>query len=117
MNVQRFTDFPRPASPVLRLSLWLIEGYRRVLSPLKKGLLGPLGACRYSPSCSRYARDALLRYGLRRGLPLALKRIVACRPGRFGGYDPVPGADPVFDRERPAYPHLRQLPPADASHG
>ncbi|MDR2588600.1 MAG: membrane protein insertion efficiency factor YidD [Spirochaetales bacterium] len=46
--------------------------------------------CRYEPSCSVYARQAIEKYGLVRGGLLAVKRILRCHPGRPGGYDPVP---------------------------
>jgi putative membrane protein insertion efficiency factor len=56
--------------------------------------LGPLlgGACKYHPSCSQYAREAVTRYGWR-GVPLALARLARCRPFRAGGWDPVPDLD------------------------
>ena len=62
----------------------LVDGYRAVLSPLFTG------ACRYVPSCSLYAREALERHGAGRGTLLALRRILRCHPFRPGGYDPVP---------------------------
>lgn len=58
--------------------------YRAVLSPL----LG--GSCRFTPSCSEYAVQALRRHGGARGFRLAAARILRCRPGRPGGDDPVP---------------------------
>jgi uncharacterized protein len=61
-----------------------IDGYRRWLSPL----LAP--SCRFSPSCSAYARGALLLHGVARGLLLAGWRILRCQPLCKGGYDPVP---------------------------
>jgi putative membrane protein insertion efficiency factor len=64
--------------------LLAIEAYRALLSPL----LG--GACRYEPSCSRYASEAILRHGARRGLRLALRRLLRCHPFVAGGFDPVP---------------------------
>jgi putative membrane protein insertion efficiency factor len=61
-----------------------IHGYRLAISPL----LGP--ACRFDPSCSAYASEAIARHGVRAGVPLALRRLLRCLPFRAGGYDPVP---------------------------
>lgn len=62
--------------------------YRAVLRPL----LG--GACRFTPSCSLYAAEALRLHGGRKGFRLAAARILRCRPGKPGGADPVPGREP-----------------------
>ncbi len=64
--------------------VFLVTLYQKLLSPW----LPP--ACRYTPSCSQYAKEALLKYGLFRGLVLALKRLARCHPFHAGGYDPVP---------------------------
>ena len=64
--------------------LLLIDLYRVTLAPLIGGF------CRYEPSCSRYAEEAIRRHGARRGARLALLRLLRCHPLRTGGYDPVP---------------------------
>jgi putative membrane protein insertion efficiency factor len=66
------------------LMLKLLGGYRRWVSPA----LPP--ACRFFPSCSVYATDAITRHGVWRGGWLALKRLSCCHPYHAGGYDPVP---------------------------
>ncbi|MEA2626130.1 MAG: uncharacterized protein QOD06_2175 [Candidatus Binatota bacterium] len=48
-----------------------------------------LGACRFEPSCSRYAEDALALHGFTRGVTLAARRLLRCHPWNAGGYDPV----------------------------
>ena len=70
--------------PAARALILLVEAYRLTLSPL----LG--GFCRYEPSCSLYAIEALRRHGARRGATLAVRRLLRCHPFRPGGYDPVP---------------------------
>lgn len=62
----------------------LILMYQRFVSPL----LGP--ACRYEPSCSEYARQAIEKYGVARGAWMGVKRVARCHPLHEGGYDPVP---------------------------
>jgi putative membrane protein insertion efficiency factor len=65
--------------------LWF---YRFALSPLLHGLFGP--ACRFEPSCSRFAADAIRDHGLGRGGALTIKRLARCHPFGGHGYDPVP---------------------------
>ena len=63
-----------------------IRFYQAALRPLN-----PWG-CKFHPSCSDYALQAVERHGARRGLELAAARLLRCRPGVFGGVDPVPEA-------------------------
>lgn len=70
----------------VRVLLWLIRGYQLLLSPW-------LGSnCRYLPTCSEYAREALVSHGVLRGGWLALRRIGRCHPWGGHGHDPVPAA-------------------------
>ncbi len=73
------------------LLLGLVRGYQMLLSPL----LPP--SCRFHPSCSEYACQAISRHGAIRGVWLAACRLAKCHPFHPGGYDPVP--------EGPAAPH------------
>ncbi len=66
-----------------RLVLLPILLYRRLISPL----LGP--RCRYAPTCSAYAEQAIREYGILRGVVLAGWRILRCNPWSHGGHDPV----------------------------
>jgi putative membrane protein insertion efficiency factor len=67
-----------------KVAVALIVMYQRVISPM----LGP--ACRYQPTCSEYAREAIERYGVVRGGWLSVRRIARCHPFHEGGFDPVP---------------------------
>jgi putative membrane protein insertion efficiency factor len=71
-------------SPLVSALVALLRGYKYAISPL-------LGLnCRFAPSCSEYAVEALERHGVLRGLYLAVKRVSRCHPWNPGGYDPVP---------------------------
>jgi uncharacterized protein len=67
-----------------KMALALIKFYKLFLSPV----LGP--ACRFMPTCSEYAYQAIATYGLLRGGLMAIKRILRCHPFNPGGFDPVP---------------------------
>ena len=75
-----------PESALVTVLILLINAYQAVLSPIFRG------SCRFEPSCSRFAREALIRHGAA-GVTLAVGRILRCRPFGGAGYDPVPGSD------------------------
>jgi uncharacterized protein len=79
----------------------LIRLYQWTVSPL----LGP--TCRFEPSCSQYALEAIRRFGVARGCWLAMKRIGRCHPWHEGGYDPVPAAAGCEGRGRMPDPELK----------
>ena len=64
--------------------LLLIRIYQYVISPA----LGP--KCRFTPTCSQYAAEALKKHGILKGMALSIRRISRCHPGGGSGYDPVP---------------------------
>lgn len=66
-----------------KLALWLITFYRRRISPMTRP------SCRFIPSCSEYAYEAIEKYGFLRGGLMGLWRILRCNPFNKGGYDPV----------------------------
>ena len=71
-------------SPAARLLALLLRGYRTGISPL----LGP--RCRFAPSCSAYALEAVTVHGALRGSALSARRLLRCHPFHPGGHDPVP---------------------------
>ena len=73
--------------------IFCVRLYRGVISPAKTVLFGPLGRCRFTPSCSEYALDALRCHGALAGSWLALKRIGRCHPWGGCGCDPVPAGE------------------------
>jgi putative membrane protein insertion efficiency factor len=69
-----------------KIALFLIKFYQSGISPL----FGGRAICRFTPSCSEYAKQAIEKHGALRGAWLGFKRILRCRPGGGFGYDPVP---------------------------
>ncbi|MES2937460.1 MAG: membrane protein insertion efficiency factor YidD [Pseudomonadota bacterium] len=85
-----------------RLLIGVVKGYRLLLSPW----LG--GACRFTPTCSVYALEALERHGAAAGSYLAAWRIARCNPWCAGGHDPVPVEKPrLFAHLCPPYQHKK----------
>jgi putative membrane protein insertion efficiency factor len=72
------------------LLILLVKGYKLILSPIIHALPGNISGCRYQPTCSTYAIEALETHGAMKGSWLALKRISRCHPWGGEGYDPVP---------------------------
>ncbi len=73
----------------------LIRFYQIVISPPLHFITGPASGCRYEPTCSQYALEAVHHYGAIRGGWMGLKRILRCHPWGGSGYDPVPGVTPA----------------------
>ena len=83
--------------------IFLIKLYQKILSPLKPP------ACRFTPTCSNYAIEAIKEWGIIIGLFLALWRILRCNPFSKGGYDPVPR------RKRKLRQNEKQCPETDSA--
>lgn len=80
-------DASAPLSLGVRAALVCVHAYQLALSPFAGG------ACRFTPSCSAYALEALTRHGVWRGGRLALARVARCHPFGSAGVDPVPPVD------------------------
>lgn len=78
-----------------RVLLKVIGFYRRAISPL----LPP--SCRFTPTCSEYAQEAVLKHGAARGAWLAVRRLGRCHPFGGSGYDPVPGTGNRDEQDAP----------------
>lgn len=72
-----------------RCLIWVLRGYRALISPLYGDV------CRYYPSCSAYALEAVTAHGAGRGTLLAVRRLGRCHPWAAGGLDPVPSPDSI----------------------
>lgn len=70
-----------------KILLILLKGYKKIISPI----FYAMGVrCKFYPTCSEYARQAIEKYGARKGSFLAIKRFFRCNPFSKGGYDPIP---------------------------
>lgn len=76
----------------------LVRGYQIFISPPLHFLSGPMGGCRYLPTCSQYFIDAVKTHGSLRGSWMGLCRICRCHPWGGQGYDPVPGCERPEDK-------------------
>ena len=81
-------------SPLARAVIALIQAYRHMVSPLR------LPSCRFTPTCSQYAVEALTEYGFWRGGWMSAARLARCGPWHPGGWDPIP--------QRLAIPHAAE---------
>lgn len=68
---------------IKQIAIGLLRGYKYIISPL----LPP--SCRFTPTCSEYAIEAISKYGVLKGSLLGMKRVLRCHPFSAGGYDPV----------------------------
>lgn len=93
-----------PTGMIQRSILRAVRFYRAGISPLRPP------SCRFVPTCSAYAEEAVSRHGALRGSLMALRRILRCHPFGGQGYDPVPPA-PASPGRRPASPVSRNSPP------
>ena len=73
--------------------IFAVRGYRLIISPAQTHLFGPSGGCRFTPTCSVYAMDAVREHGAIKGAALAVSRICRCHPWGGCGHDPVPKAE------------------------
>jgi len=99
-------------NPAQHILILLVRLYRWTLSPAKAVLFGPLGRCRFEPSCSQYALDALKTHGAISGSCLAARRVCRCHPYGGCGHDPVP---PKMPSAKPGEPSDNLSAPTLAS--
>jgi putative membrane protein insertion efficiency factor len=71
-------------NPAVRAAVLVVRGYQRLVSPFLPS------SCRFAPTCSEYAAQAITQHGIVRGVGLAVRRLARCHPLHPGGYDPPP---------------------------
>jgi putative membrane protein insertion efficiency factor len=79
---------------VRAVALGVLRVYKLAVSPILHTLAGPFGGCRFHPTCSVYAAEAVRRHGILRGSTIAVHRICRCHPWGECGEDPVPARLP-----------------------
>ncbi len=92
-------------NPIRHILVLLVRLYRWTVSPALAVLFGPLCGCRFTPTCSAYALEALQEHGAMRGSLLAAGRICRCHPWGGSGSDPVPPSESGNPRLKPAVTH------------
>ena len=99
-------------NPAQHILVFLARAYRKLISPALTAIFGPLGfGCRFTPTCSQYAIDAVKAHGAFKGCGMTLGRLCRCQPWGGSGFDPAPPAEakgPVAKG---------QLPLNQAQHG
>jgi len=91
----------------MKLLILLVRAYQLIISPVLHALTGPMSGCRYQPTCSQYAIDAMRVHGILKGLWLGTKRIFRCAPWGHQGWDPVPGWE-TWVAAHPEHAHTRK---------
>jgi putative membrane protein insertion efficiency factor len=92
-----------PSLSLRRVLCFLIQAYRLLVSPAQVYLFGAQGGCRFTPTCSQYAMEAIREHGALAGSVLAARRICRCHPLGECGHDPVPKVASLPQTEK----HLR----------
>jgi putative membrane protein insertion efficiency factor len=77
-------------NPAQGILILFVRAYQRVVSPALTVIFGPLAGCRFEPTCSQYALEAVKCHGALRGSWLAVRRLCHCHPWGGCGHDPVP---------------------------
>jgi putative membrane protein insertion efficiency factor len=103
-SVATIPDRRRP-SVLAGALLGLIWLYKKLVSPVLPAVLGPSCGCRFHPTCSHYAAEAVRTHGAIRGAWLAARRLLKCTPLHPGGFDPVPA--PAQLRHPPSCARVR----------
>jgi uncharacterized protein len=97
----------RLLNPVQAIFILIVRLYRWLVSPAKSAILGPAARCRFAPTCSAYALEAIQRHGALRGGVLSVRRLCRCHPWGGAGFDPVPGERARSDSPCSSPPHKR----------